>query len=178
MIPLMLVLFTAVKRHYVNVTRELACPTPLDTRSLRTPIVVVPVKGWDRLANKSLRFAIKLSSEVYAVQVRTSDTMDDLQALWPAMVEAPLRAIGLPPPQLDVSASPYRRLVTPLLDYITRLKDEHPERQIAVIIPDLVEHHWSHYLLHNQQGEVLKALLLLQGDQRVVVVNVPWYLKS
>lgn len=178
MIPLMLALFTAVKRHYVNVTRELACPTPLDTRSLRAPIVVVPVKGWDRLANKSLRFALKLSSEVYAVQVRTSDTMDDLQALWPAMVEAPLRAIGLPPPQLDVIASPYRRLVTPLLDYITRLKDEHPERQIAVIIPDLVEHHWSHYLLHNQQGEVLKALLLLQGDQRVVVINVPWYLKS
>lgn len=104
--------------------------------------------------------------------------MDDLPALWPTMVEAPIRALGVAVPQLEVIESPYRRLVGPLLAYIDRLKAEFPERQIAVIIPDLVERRWYHYLLHNQQGEVLKALLLLQGDQRVVVVNVPWYLKD
>jgi hypothetical protein len=94
------------------------------------------------------------------------------------MVEAPARALDLTPPRLVVIPSPYRQLVGPLLSYITTLKKEYPDRQIAVIIPDLVERHWYHYLLHNQHGEVLKALLLLQGDQRVVVINVPWYLEA
>lgn len=178
LVPAMLLVFTTVKRHYNNVAREIACPSPLDLRGLRTPIVVVPAKGWDRLAHKSLRFALKLSEEVYVVQVRTSEKMDDLQALWPAMVEAPLRAVDAALPQLEVIDSPYRRLLTPLLDFIDRLKQEHPDRQIAVIIPDLVERRWYHYLLHNQQGQVLKALLLLRGDQRVVVINVPWYLQA
>jgi amino acid transporter len=178
LIPVMLIIFTTVNRHYDNVAREIAYRSPLDLRGLRHPIVVIPMKGWDRIAHKSLRFALKLSDEVYAVQVRSNEKMDDLAGLWPLMVEAPARAHGLPPPQLVVIPSPYRQLVGPLLSYISTLKKEYPDRQIAVIIPDLVERHWYHYLLHNQQGEVLKALLLLQGDQRVVVINVPWYLTA
>src|SRR5215468_7410966 len=83
-------------------------------------------------------------------------------------------ALDVPAPHLTVIQSPYRRLVGPLLEYITKIKDEYPDRQIAVIIPDLVERHWYHYLLHNQEGEVLKALLLLRGDERLVIIGVPW----
>jgi len=32
--------------------------------------------------------------------------------------------------------------------------------------------------LHNKRASVLKALLLLKGNQRIVVINVPWYLTS
>jgi amino acid transporter len=178
LIPAMLVLFTGVNHHYASVARELAYHAPLDLRGLRHPIVIVPMKGWDRVAHKSLRFALKLSDEVYAVQVRTNEKMDDLAALWPEMVVAPVCELGLPAPQLTVIQSPYRRLVGPLMDYITRFTDEHPDRQIAVIIPDLVERHWYHYLLHNQEGEMLKALLLLRGHERVVIIGVPWYLHT
>lgn len=178
LIPAALLLFYAVKRHYVGVTRELAYRAPLNLQSLRHPIVLVMLKGWDRVAHKSLRFALKLSSEVYAVQIRTSEHMDDLTALWPQMVEAPVRALGEPAPHLTVIDSPYRLLMQPLLDYITKLKDDNPNRQIAVIIPDLVEQHWYHYLLHNQEGEILKALLLFQGDERIVIISVPWYLHA
>jgi hypothetical protein len=178
LIPVMLIIFSAVYRHYKDVARELAYHAPLDLRSLRHPIVIVPLKGWDRIAHKSLRFALKLSDEVYAVQIRSNEQMDDLTALWPRMVEAPTRALGLPAPHLTVIQSPYRRLVGPLLEYITKIKDEYPDRQIAVIIPDLVERHWYHYLLHNQQGELLKALLMLRGDERIVIISVPWYLTA
>ena len=102
----------------------------------------------------------------------------DLTALWPQIVEAPVRALGEPAPHLTVIDSPYRLLMQPLLDYITKLKDDNPNRQIAVIIPDLVEQHWYHYLLHNQEGEILKALLLFQGDERIVIISVPWYLHA
>lgn len=178
LIPGMLILFYAVYRHYSGVTRELAQYSPLDLRGLRRPVVVVPLKGWDRVAHKSLRFALKLSDEVYAVQIRTSENMDDLEALWPEMVEDPVRVLGLAAPQLTVIQSPYRLLVEPLLDYVMQVKDEHPDRQIAVIIPDLVERHWYHYFLHKQEGELLKALLVLRGDERIVIIGIPWYLHS
>jgi hypothetical protein len=42
----------------------------------------------------------------------------------------------------------------------------------------MVERHWYHYFLHNQRAEILTALLLLGGDGRVNIVNVPWYLKA
>ena len=46
----------------------------------------------------------------------------------------------------------------------------------GVIVPELVEHHPFHYLLHNQRATLLKAVLLFRNDRRIVVVNVPWYL--
>ena len=52
------------------------------------------------------------------------------------------------------------------------------DRQIAVLVPELVERHWYHFLLHNQRARLLKELLLLKGNQRIVVVDVPWYLQA
>ena len=51
-------------------------------------------------------------------------------------------------------------------------------RPIAVVIPELVEGRWYHYLLHNQTAAVLKAYLYFSGRERITVVNVPWYLKD
>jgi amino acid transporter len=176
LIPAILFIFASVRRHYGSVEREMARTLPLDVTNLRPPLVVVSVREWDTLAHKGLRFALKLSPEVYAVQISRDDKMDDLYAHWAEYVEKPCRAAGLPTPKLVVLPSPYRRLFGPLYTYIMRLKEEQPDRQIAVIIPELVERHWYHYLLHNQQGELLKMRLLLRGDQRIVIINVPWYL--
>jgi len=74
-----------------------------------------------------------------------------------------------------VLPSPYRFVISPILDYILELERSNPERQIAVLIPELVERHWYHYFLHNQRAELLRALLLAKGNQRIILVNVPWY---
>ena len=58
------------------------------------------------------------------------------------------------------------------------LEKKYPNRYLAVVVPEFVERHWYHYLLHNQRASVLKALLLVKGDQRISVINVPWYLES
>jgi hypothetical protein len=65
--------------------------------------------------------------------------------------------------------------VTPIYDYILLQKDRYPNRKIVVIVSELVERRWYHYLLHNQRGEALTALLMLSGDPQIVVINVPWY---
>jgi hypothetical protein len=69
-------------------------------------------------------------------------------------------------------------VISPILDYVLDLERKHPEREVAVLIPEMVERHWYHYLLHNQRAQWLKALLLLKGDQRINVISVPWYLRE
>ena len=46
------------------------------------------------------------------------------------------------------------------------------------MIPELVSRRWYHYFLHNQRGKLLAALLLVKGDRRIVIINVPWYLDA
>jgi hypothetical protein len=69
-------------------------------------------------------------------------------------------------------------VLRPILEYVLKVEQEEPGRQIAIIVPELVEKHWYHYPLHNQRAELLKALLLLHGSQRIVLINVPWYIKA
>jgi len=91
---------------------------------------------------KGLRFALKLSPDIFVVQVRAGEaTEDDLSTRWAAYVDAPTGGAHLATPQLVTITSPYRHVFDPLLDYIMQTKRNHPDRQIAVLVPELVAHH-------------------------------------
>ena len=179
LIPATLRVFHQAKRHYDHVAEDTNCQRPLDLVGMEPPVVVVPIKTWNTISEKALRFALGLSPDVIVAHISANEAEGfQLQMQWEKYVEEPIRLAGLPQPRLMVISSPYRRLFTPLLNYIAELKTEYPTRQIAVIIPELVETQWYQYLLHNQRATGLKAALLLKGDQRVVVINVPWYLNE
>ena len=80
------------------------------------------------------------------------------------------------PPTVVALPSPFRFVTSPILNYILQAESEMPDRRVAVVVPELVTTHWYQYLLHNHRSTVLKALLLLKGNRRIVVINVPWYL--
>jgi hypothetical protein len=44
------------------------------------------------------------------------------------------------------------------------------------MIPELVVRRWWEAPLHNQRAQLLKVLILLRGNQRIIVINIPWYL--
>jgi amino acid transporter len=179
LIPLMLIAMTWVRRHYRETARETDSDDPADFRDLQNPIVVIPIDRWSKIAQKALRFAYSLSHEVRAVHVSAGDeTHDEFCKDWARFADAPARAAGLPPPELVVVDSPFRFVLTPILDYVLDLEKQNASRQIAVLLPELVERHWFHYLLHNQRAEILKTWLMLKGNQRIVIVSVPWYLKD
>jgi hypothetical protein len=46
---------------------------------------------------------------------------------------------------------------------------------VAVVIPEIVERRLYYHLLHNQRGTALKTMLYFKGNERIIVVNVPWY---
>ena len=58
------------------------------------------------------------------------------------------------------------------------LEQEQPTRNVAVLVPQLVESRWYYGLLHNNRSTILKALLLFKGTQRTAVVNIPWHLRD
>lgn len=179
LIPLMLLLFIRVKRHYTDVSRQITCSRPFDVSHNEPPLVVVPIKGWDMISERALQFALQLSPDVIAVHVCLgAEDNHALRTEWEEKVEGPIKGTSLPLPRLMIIHSPYRQLLKPLLSYIEQLKREYTTRTIAVVVPDLVEAHWYEYLLHNQRAAWLKADLFLHGEQRVVVINVPWYLEE
>ena len=178
LVSLMLVTFGAVRRHYHHVEIEITNSKPLDVVGLRPPIVILPMNEWNKMSQKGLRFALKLSSDIFVVQVHASDKMDELRQRWPDLVEAPTREAGLPTPHLVEISSPYRYVLNPIIDYVLKTRDQNPDRQIVVLVPELVAYRWYHHLLHNKRAGMLKALLLLRGDENIVVINVPWYLSA
>jgi hypothetical protein len=175
----MLVLFRQVRRHYDFIARATATDASLEVGPPRPPIAVVPMRRWDAVALKGLRFALGFAPDVVAVQVLTQDRdVDDLTDRWPYLVTEPAHTLGLKAPSLVVLRSEYRQLFAPLLDLVTDLAAKHPERQIAVIVPELIELRWYHYLLHNHTASIIKTLLLYRGGPQIVVISAPWYLRD
>lgn len=177
LIPTIVILMISVRRHYDREQVEIANPAPLDLNDLRQPIVVVPMRNWDKIARKGLRFALLLSSDVQGLHIDCEGTQW-LRENWSRYVEEPAQRAGRPPPKLVVLGSPYRYVINPILDYVLELEQKNPDREVAVLVPELVVQRWYHYLLHNQRAAWLKGLLLLKGNQRIIVIDVPWYLSS
>jgi amino acid transporter len=167
-----------VQRHYRAVAAETCSSAPLEIGTLGPPVVVVPIHEWGKIAQRALQFALTLCSDIRAVHVATDDENNALREQWDTVVGAPSRQAGRTPPQLITLPSPYRLVLKPILEYVLQLEKELPDRQIAVIVPELVEKHWYHYPLHNQRAELLKAFLLVHGSERIVLINVPWYIKA
>jgi hypothetical protein len=175
LVPFLIWLMQAVKRHYTRVKHETTDPTPLRLTGLEPPIVIIPMARWDKITEKAMRFGMLMSPDVKVVHV-DSDDGDALGRVWDEMVLKPVREAKMPEPELVTVKSTFRTILSPLMDYVLQLEDENPGRKIAVLLPELVVKHWWENLLHNQRVQLLKLLLLLKGNQRLVVVNIPWYL--
>jgi amino acid transporter len=177
LVPTLIGIMWGVKRHYSRVKREMADPTPLRLTNLEQPIVVIPMARWDKISEKAMRFGLLLSEEIKVVHVHSDDDDDEgLAGIWEYHVMGPIKEKGLQMPELVTIPSSYRFIITPLMDYILQLEEKNPGRKVAVLLPELVVRHWWENALHNQRVQLLKLLLLLKGNQRIVVVNIPWYL--
>jgi hypothetical protein len=175
-VPGLIVLFLGIHRHYRRVMREIKAPCDLELSGRMRLAVVIPIEGWNCVAERALGLALQISDDVTAVHVCAGQSAGGLPTAWKHHVVEPAKEKGIEPPRLKIITSPYRRFLQPLLDYVQEVKKEKPDRLIAVVIPELVQTHWYEYFLHNQRAALLKVRLFLQGDERIVVINTPWYL--
>jgi amino acid transporter len=178
LIALMIVLMRSVRHHYDRVNRDTFLDRPISPAEASQPIVIVPVDRWSRITEKALSFALPMSSDIRCVHVQTSEDTDEICKTWEEKVASPLRRAGKPVPRLETLISPFRYVLQPMVDYVLKVERESASCKICVLVPELVVRHWWENLLHNRRANLLKVILLLKGNRRIIVINIPWYLES
>jgi amino acid transporter len=171
LIPLLVLLFLGIRRHYQRVERERTVHLPMHPGDIHHRLVV-PIAGLDRASEQSLAYARSLSSHVTAVHVAFEEKeAEDIQAAWHTWQQQVPEEEDI---HLLVIESPYRSLIRPLLAYIDSLHERHPDETLTVILPEYVVSHWWETILHNQTALRLKAALLFRPG--IVVMNIPYHL--
>ena len=175
--PLLAFLMIGVRHHYAKIRHAIQTPIELNASELKPPVVIIPIQGLDRVAEKAIQFGMLLSDEITAVLIDNgTNDIDRIKNLWSTKIDKPAKRAHATIPHLKIIKSPYRQIYKPLLRYVEKVKKQKHNRLIAVVIPELVEPYWYEYLLHNIHAAGLRTLLFLERDQRTIVITIPWYL--
>ncbi|MFM7652784.1 MAG: APC family permease [Vulcanococcus sp.] len=173
-IPLLVSLFLTIKRHYVNVSRRLRLASdkklslPPAPEHGGAPVVVL-VGQLHRGSFEAVRYARTIARELVAVHVDLGlGKAEDFRQQWQRQ---------LPEIPLVILESPYRSLITPVLEFVCGFEIQHRkdrDRFCTVVLPVFVTRHRWENLLHNQSTIALRSALRAQGTR--VVTTVGFYL--
>jgi amino acid transporter len=176
-VPLLLLFFVRVNLHYRKVNIQISTIDPLELPDKVDPIVVLAAGSWNKLTQQGMRFALRLSDDIYVVQVKTeTGSIEDLSDNWELLIANPARKNRIAQPKLVILTSQYREFLNPFVGFVKKLSAENPDRDIAVVIPDLIMSHWYEGILHNNRGSFLRYVLRAQCSDRVVVIGTPFHL--
>jgi hypothetical protein len=173
----MITIMRAVNRHYRHVAKEIDLDRVICPTELSKPIMILPIDRFSRISEKALCFALSLSDDVRCVHVQLADQPDKFCEEWEQKIAGPLRQCKLPEPKLITITSPFRYVLQPVIDYILAVERETKFEKVCVLVPELVVRHWWENMLHNRRADLLKVMLLLKGNRRIIVINIPWYLE-
>jgi amino acid transporter len=166
-IPLIVIVFKAIHRHYQAVAAGLRVTPAYRPRRMNHTVVVL-VAGVHRGVLEALAYARSLNpGNLVAVSV-VSDEEDQerLAGQWEEFgIEIPLEFVY----------SPYRELTRPVMNFIDELDARFENDVITVVLPEFVVRHWWGNLLHNQNALLLKGRLLFRKG--TVVTSVPYHLE-
>jgi amino acid transporter len=169
-IPLLVLAMMAIRRHYLQLARQLSLGTPLPPvpTVTHTHTVVVPVADINKAVLAALAYARSLSPMVQAVHVTDDlEETDKLRQRWDEWAK------DIP---LFILEAPYRDWTGPLLRYVEALSQEDQTGPVTVVVPEFVPSRWWEFLLHSQSAFRLKMALLSRPN--VVVVDIPYHLHS
>jgi len=177
LIPLLVIGFHRVRRHYNAIAGQLRVPHPQHTvKPLPRPRVVVPVTRVHRGTLLALRYAASISDDVTALFIELEPGQSEVvRREW---AEHQLEALA----HLKVVQSPYRSVVGPLLDFLDAFDADRHDGQLAtLVLPEFVTAHWWEELLHNQTAWVIKLALIYRrrrfGKDRPII-DIPLHLRE
>ncbi len=167
LIPLLVLGFSAIHRHYRNLAASLSLEDfGAPPRTVRHR-VIMPIAGVHRGSLAALSYAHMLSDDVTAVYISLDPAETQrVQEKWEVWGE------GV---RLVVLESPYRLLLEPLLQYIEEISvQRQPNEIITVVVPQFVPKKRWHNLLHTQTALFLRMALLFKPG--IVITDVPYQL--
>jgi len=166
LIPLLVMLFMAIRRHYADVAGQLSLdgyggPPPMQHT------VLVLAGDLHKGVIHALQYARTIAPSVKGVYVELDPEKtrrnEEKWIKW---------GMGVP---LVVLSSPYRSLLQPFLEYLDHLLALGENHMVTIVIPEFVTKHWWQHLLHNQTAFLIKGTLLFRKN--VVVTDVPYHLR-
>lgn len=164
LIPLLVLLFRQIRKHYVTTAKKLFSATLRD----RDPVgkvkhtAIVPVSGIHPGVLESIRYALSISNDPRACYVNLNpEHTQKLKEQWGKLV---------PSVPLIILESPYRSVIGAIVDYIRQVERQEQDEIVTVIIPEFITEKWYHKFLHNQSAILLYAAL--RGEKRLVVTSV------
>lgn len=170
LVPIIVVAFKAVKRHYGGVAKKLRVePGYVEPDGVPQHGVVVLVGGVNQSSLAAIRYARSVGAkDSVAVTVALDEShAEKIRAEWERHhVQFPL----------EIIESPYRDLTGTVEDYLDELDQRWHHDYLSVVIAEFVLPHWYQGIFHNQSALALKLALKFRKD--TVVVNVPFHLRS
>jgi len=167
-IPLLVMTFLAMHRHYQEVAEALTLEGLAGPPEFQHTVLVL-VGDVHRGVVRAVQYARTLAptATVRGVYVETDPSRTaKLEEKWGAW------GLGVP---LVVLTSPYRSLLRPLLDYIDHVQARGEDQMVTVVVPEFLPKHWWQHFLHNQTALLVKGALLFRKN--TVVADVPYLLK-
>jgi amino acid transporter len=163
-IPGIVLLFTAIRRHYALVESALRVPDGWQPQYGGQHTVVMLVGGVHRGTLEAIAYAKGLRPDrLYAVHVAESEERASIiRQVWrEACADTPLHVV----------IDHYRELQGPLMRFIDQVNGMHEEDHVTVVVPEFTTRRWWEGLLHNQSAWLLKARLARRPN--TVTVSVP-----
>lgn len=168
LVPVLVVMFDVVHRHYRRVADQLSVAHL--TSAIATPrqIVVVPIGEINTVSLRALSVARSIAKDPLAVHITYDEAeANAYRAEWTQWGNGT---------KLVLLESPYRSFVEPLTAYLDALHHQDPDAYLTIVLPEFLPKHWWQHLLHNQTALRLKAALLFRRN--TVVLDVPYHLEQ
>ncbi|MEP6775138.1 MAG: APC family permease [Chloroflexota bacterium] len=169
LVPVLIVMFLAINRHYRRLADEVSAAVIPRRREFKHTFIV-PVSNLNAVSLEALDYARSLSANVTAVHIAEGEDEEEsveFNKKWRETME---------PTDINlvIIESPYRSLIAPLLYYIDALDRQVADDTITIVLPEFLPAKPWEYLLHNQSALRLKAALLFRPN--TVVADVPYQL--
>ena len=125
---------------------------------------IVPVAIIVRATMRALTYAAALGQPAFALHISpTDEEAGRFRGYWQIWGD------HMP---LEIIVSPHRAVVAPLVNYIWTLHRQRPDLTLTVTVPEVVDKHWWHRVLHEHTARRLERTL--QALPGVMVTSVPF----
>ncbi len=167
LIPLLVLMFIAIHRHYLHVERERTTEIPIRPKDVRHRFIV-PMERLDLATKRSLAYARSITPRVSVVHVALDrQKTDALRTAWEEEQNALSEDERAP---LEIIEPGDRSLVRSLLHYIDAMQQQYPDETLTVVLPEFAEGSFLKRLLRNPIILRLKISLFYRPE--IVVTNL------
>ncbi|MDS0526112.1 APC family permease [Clostridium sp. SHJSY1] len=172
-IPILVLSMLRIHKHY----NKVACGLRISEEDLKKVdfrvkyyhLVIVPIASLNKATIGALQYAQSISDNVIALNISTDkEALEKLKAKW-ELLDTDILLIS--------KYSPYRAVVTPIINYIDLIANATIENErITVVLPEFETHEKWGSVLHNHTGFFLRETLLKKD--KIIVTTFPYHLSD